>query len=72
MFDATHDVRAGLAAAAERMALAVLDGSCHTPIGAHAILDEDVISLKVLVASGDGIQIFRDEQAGPVQNDAQN
>jgi len=69
LFDPVHDRNAGLAAAAERAALAVLDGSCHTPIGAHATLDHDQMILKVLVASADGKQIFEDEQAGPVRSD---
>jgi hydroxymethylbilane synthase len=69
LLDAIHDRDSGLAAAAERAALAVLDGSCHTPIAAHASLGGDQMTLKVLVASGDGLQVFRDEQAGPVTSD---
>lgn len=69
LFDAIHDVETGFAAAAERAALAVLDGSCHTPIASHAVLVHDHMVLKVLVASPDGRQVFRDEQAGPVRND---
>jgi hydroxymethylbilane synthase len=70
LLDAIHDSKTGLVAAAERAALATLDGSCHTPIGAHAVLNADVIMLKVLVASPDGVQTFRDEQSGPVHSDA--
>lgn len=69
LLDAIHDRESGLAAAAERAALGILDGSCHTPIGAHATLDQNHMVLKVLVASADGQQVFRDEQAGPVNND---
>ncbi|MGZ9098040.1 MAG: hydroxymethylbilane synthase [Micavibrio sp.] len=64
-----HDIPAGLSAAAERMALGTLDGSCHTPIGAHATLDGDAMTLKLLVASPDGAVIFEDEQKGPVHSD---
>lgn len=70
LFDAIHDRDTGFAAAAERAALEVLDGSCHTPIGAHAVLDQERMILKVLVASPDGKQVFYDEQAGPVVDDA--
>lgn len=69
LFDPIHDAEAGLAAAAERAALAVLDGSCHTPIGAHATLADGQMILKVLVASADGQTVFRDEQSGPVAHD---
>lgn len=70
LLDAIHHGETGLVAAAERAALATLDGSCHTPIGAHATLKGGVIHLQVLVASGDGVQMFRDEQSGPVHSDA--
>lgn len=70
LLNAIHDTPTGLAAAAERMALGVLDGSCHTPIGAHATLAGDVMTLKLLVASPDGQVFFEDEQSGPVHNDA--
>lgn len=70
LFDPIHHAESGYAAAAERAALAVLDGSCHTPIGAHAVRDGGIMTLRVLVASGDGRQVFRDEQSAPVQNDA--
>lgn len=64
-----HDAPAGLAAAAERAALGTLDGSCHTPIGAHATLDGSMMTLRLLVASPDGQVFFEDEQKGPVLND---
>lgn len=46
---------------AERAALAVLDGSCHTPIGAHATLEGGRMRLRVQVTSNDGTQDFRIE-----------
>ncbi|HEY8190065.1 MAG TPA: hydroxymethylbilane synthase, partial [Micavibrio sp.] len=69
ILDAIHHRATGLMAAAERMALGTLSGSCHTPIGAQAVVVKDTLSLRVLVASADGTQIFVDEQSGPVQND---
>lgn len=46
---------------AERAALAVLDGSCHTPIGAHAVLKDIQIHLRLCVASPDSEQMFSEE-----------
>ena len=69
LLDPVHDIESGYAAAAERMALGVLDGSCHTPIGAHATLENGVMTLRLMVASQDGQLIFEDEQAGKVQSD---
>jgi hydroxymethylbilane synthase len=69
ILDAIHHRATGLMAAAERMALGTLSGSCHTPIGAQAVIVKDTLSLRVLVASADGTQIFMDEQSGPVQSD---
>ena len=41
---------------AERSLLAEVDGSCHTPIGAHATLQDGVITLRGFLGSGDGRQ----------------
>ncbi|MGH1397607.1 MAG: hydroxymethylbilane synthase [Alphaproteobacteria bacterium] len=49
---------------AERAALAVLDGSCHTPIGAHAVLEGAQVYLRVKVVSQDGAQMFEGEGRG--------
>jgi hydroxymethylbilane synthase len=45
--------------AAERGALAALEGSCHTAIGAHAQLDGERLSLVVEALTPDGAQRFR-------------
>lgn len=39
---------------AERAFLAVLDGSCKTPIGAHATIDDETIRFRGLIARPDG------------------
>lgn len=50
-----EDERARIEATAERAVLAALDGSCRTPIGAHAQLRPDgSLTLTGLVARGDG------------------
>lgn len=49
---------------AERAMLAVLDGSCRTPIAGHAVLDEDGnVSLSGAVYSPDGVQAFTSRQS---------
>jgi hydroxymethylbilane synthase len=52
------------AAEAERAALAQLDGSCRTPIGALALVERNTIDLRVLVSSLDGTQVFRSRRSG--------
>lgn len=42
------------AVAAERAFLAVLDGSCKTPIGAHATIDGAMVTFRGLIARPDG------------------
>lgn len=56
------------AVTAERALLALLDGSCHTPIGAHAILDGDQMILRGCVASLDGTEIYHDRETGHVNS----
>ncbi len=53
---------------AERAALAVLDGSCHTPIGAHAVLDGEQMHLRVSVVALDGSVQYGDEERSTVRN----
>jgi len=52
------------ALAAERAFLAVLDGSCRTPIAGHAVLTDGVIHLRGLIAKPDGSQLFATERRG--------
>src|SRR5690606_1054055 len=48
-----------LAVAAERGALAALEGSCRTAMGAHAWLHDGFVKLVVEALSEDGAQRFR-------------
>jgi hydroxymethylbilane synthase len=50
---------------AERALLRVLDGSCRTPIAAHARLVEGGLELEGLVAQPDGSGLRRTRRAGP-------
>jgi len=52
--DAICDPQAGLQVAAERAFLAVLDGSCRTPIAGHARITAGGIALEGLVLRPDG------------------
>lgn len=67
---AADDRPTAIAMAAERAALAALDGSCRTPIGAHATVAGDRVSLDVLVALHDGSEVFRTSREGPAADAA--
>ena len=48
----------------ERAFLAVLDGSCRTPIAGHAVLDGDAISFRGMILRPDGSEAFETSRAG--------
>jgi hydroxymethylbilane synthase len=52
------------ALAAERAFLAVLDGSCRTPIAGHARLNGDVISFRGMIAKTDGSEALEVSRQG--------
>ncbi|HEY0182109.1 MAG TPA: hydroxymethylbilane synthase [Rhodopila sp.] len=63
---AIDDTAAHRVATAERAMLAVLDGSCRTPIGAYArLLANDELILTGLVARGDGSFLLKRTLVGP-------
>lgn len=66
ILDKIHHVETGLCAAAERCVLQILDGSCHTPIGAYAVLTQGRMKMSAFVASPDGVQSYQSEREGPV------
>ncbi|KAF0285677.1 hydroxymethylbilane synthase [Spiribacter sp. SSL99] len=51
--------------AAERAVNARLEGSCHVPLAAYAVLEADDLWLRALVASRDGRQVLRAEGRAP-------
>lgn len=51
-----------MAVTAERKCLAALGGGCLVPIGAYCHRDGDVLSLRAVVASGDGQQMISAEK----------
>ena len=55
---------------AERAFLAVLDGSCKTPIAGHARIDGERLSFRGLIAKPDGSAFFEASRAGTVRDAA--
>jgi len=53
---------------AERAVLQVLDGSCHTPVGAFATINNDRMILQCAIAKPDGSYYLEDRIEGPVEN----
>jgi hydroxymethylbilane synthase len=66
---AINDADSALCVAAERAFLAVLDGSCHTPIGGLAELHRGRVRLRGLVARPDGTEVQR-RSSEASENDA--
>ena len=54
--------------AAERAALASLDGSCRTPIAALAIITEGTMLLDALIALPNGRKLARTQRQGPARD----
>ena len=50
--------------ACERAFLAVLDGSCRTPIAGHATLDGDRVTFRGMILRPDGSQMFETTRSG--------
>ena len=60
-----HDRVTAVTVAAERAFLLRLEGGCQVPIGAHAVLEGDTITLTGLIAGVDGRRILREQQSAP-------
>ncbi len=59
-----HHVETGLRVAAERAALAVLDGSCRTPIAALAIIDGKKLAMRAMILTPDGSEVIETSREG--------
>lgn len=66
IFSRISNLNTVLCVKAERSVLKVLDGSCHSPIGAYAVLDGGEMWLRVRIVSLDGVQVFEDDIRGQV------
>lgn len=60
-----HHRETAVAVTAERAFLLRLEGGCQVPIGAHATLTGDKVTLSGLIASVDGRQIIREQATAP-------
>lgn len=70
ILDTIHHSVTGMRATAERCMLAVLDGSCRTPIGSYGQwIDENTMRLRGLVASPNGIEVYHAEETAIVKTD---
>ncbi len=65
-----HHAATAVAVAAERSFLFRLEGGCQVPIGAHATLGGDTVTLSGLIASVDGREILRQEMRAPADQAA--
>ena len=68
LISALNHAQTHYAVSAERSLVGRLDGGCQVPIGAYAKIEENLITLKGLVASLDGEIIYRSENIGPVDD----
>jgi len=50
---------------AERAFAQALEGSCHSPIAAHAVLEGGMVTVHGFVGSPDGGEVYRDLERGP-------
>lgn len=66
IFSRISDEKTVLCVKAERAALKALNGNCHSPIGAYAVLNGDEMWLRVRVVPVDGRQVFDDDIRGDV------
>lgn len=68
---AIEDTDARIAATAERAVLAMLDGSCRTPIGAYAqIRPDDTVTLTGMIARADGSFLLKRNVTGRLKDAA--
>ncbi len=61
----------GISLAAERGFLTALDGSCRTPIGAHATVDGHQVTLRGTVLRPDGSEAYDEEVYGESEHAAE-
>ncbi len=61
-----HDRQSAACTGAERSMLAVLDGSCHTPIAGFAEIDGDRLTIDGLLLTPDGRAELRARRSGPI------
>ncbi len=60
-----------VAISAERALLAGLEGGCQVPIAGLAVVENDTVTIRGLVASVDGKRVIRDQVTGPAKEASQ-
>ena len=65
---ALNDTASAVALAAERAYLAVLDGSCRTPIAGHAAIHGGRLHFRGLIAKPDGSQCLETDREGALKD----
>ncbi|MDC0235584.1 hydroxymethylbilane synthase [Candidatus Pelagibacter sp.] len=68
VLDKVNDYETFKKAHAERNVLKVLEGDCETAVGAHAIIEEDKITLEAELFSLDGNQRFYEKKSSKIEN----
>lgn len=68
MLEAINHIPTHIAATAERSMLAVLDGSCRTPIGGYARFEKDALRIDGIVISKDGSRHVRATKTGDARH----
>jgi hydroxymethylbilane synthase len=68
MISSLDDKLSHSAVNAERAMVGALDGGCQVPIGSYATVDNNLITLRGLVASLDGKKIYKHIKTGPVDD----
>jgi hydroxymethylbilane synthase len=67
---AVNDLKAMRELTAERTVVALLQGTCNTPLGAHAQVDGDRLSIDAFVGLPDGSEWIRDRHEGRAEEPA--
>jgi hydroxymethylbilane synthase len=68
MLAAINHADTAQALAAERAFLAVLDGSCRTPIAGHATVSNGIIRFRGMIVKPDGSEAFETTREGSVRD----
>ncbi len=70
LLDAINHTESGIALIAERAFLAVLDGSCRTPIAGHARIEGSRLRFRGLIAKPDGSEVVETTREGDIADAA--
>ena len=71
LVEAINDADTSAALAAERAFLAVLDGTCRTPIGGHANIERGALRFRGIIVKPDGSEAFEVLREGRRENAAE-